>query len=123
MFVDIQLCQRTDIDLEFAFFQEGMTQFVIKSMDSLDNEDILFPKLKEISPVFPVACHKVKYRQFNALATKKSQHIFVEFLHVQCFQAFIISLTVFIQRCIFSVFEIVVYSDRMRLHAMCCELD
>ena len=100
-----------------------MTQLVVKSVDSLDNENILFSKLKEISPIFSVACHKVKYRQFDAFSTKKCQHIFVEFLYVQCFQAFIIPLTIFIQRCIFSVFEIVVYSDRMRLHAMCCELD
>ena len=56
--------------------------------------------------------------QFNTFSTQKSKHIFVELLYINCFKTFIIFFSIFIQRSLFSVLEIIINSDRMRLHSV-----
>ena len=45
MLVNVQLCQGTDIDFELAFLWKRIAQFVVQSVDSLNDQDVFFSKL------------------------------------------------------------------------------
>ena len=105
MFINIQLCQSTDINLKLALFWKGIAQFVIKPVDSLDHQDIIFSKLKLISPVFPVSGLKIKSRKIHFLSSKKIQHILIKLLDINGFQALKILFPEFIKRGMLPVHE------------------
>ena len=118
MFINIQLSQCADINLEFTFCRKCIAQFIIQTMNSLYNQHILRTKLEKIAFILSVSCLKIKHWQFNTFSTQKSKHIFVELLYINCFKTFIIFFSIFIQRSLFSVLEIIINSDRMRLHSV-----
>ena len=123
MFINIQLCQSTDINLKLALFWKGIAQFVIKPVDSLDHQDIIFSKLKLISPVFPVSGLKIKSRKIHFLSIKKIQHILIKLLDINGFQALKILFPEFIKRGMLPVHEIIIHTDGVRLQAMSCKLN
>ena len=45
MLINIQLCQRTDIDLKLTLFWKGLTQLGIKPVNACVDQDIIFSKL------------------------------------------------------------------------------
>ena len=123
MLINVQLCQCTDIDLKLTLFWKGITQFVIEPVDTLNDQDIIFSKLKLVSPVFPASGLEIKCRKIHGFSRKEIQHIFIKLLRVNGFQTLIILFSEFIQRRMFTIHKIVIHSNGMRLQTMSRKLN
>ena len=123
MLINVQLCQCTDIDLKLTLFWKGITQFVIEPVDTLNDQDIIFSKLKLVSPVFPASGLEIKCRKIHGFSRKKIQHIFIKLLRINGFQTLIILFSEFIQRRMFTIHKIVIHSNGMRLQTMSRKLN
>ena len=121
MLINVQLCQRTDINLKLTLFWKGITQFVIKPVNAFDDQDIIFSKL--VSSVFPASGLEIKCRKIHSFSRKEIQHVFIKLLRVNSFQTLIILFSEFIQRRMFTIHKIVIHSNRMRLQAMSRKLN
>ena len=115
MLVDVELGQRTDVDFELALHRERAGQPVVESVDSLDDQYVLFSELHVAVLVFPLAGLKIEDRQIDALARKQFIHVVVKQLHIQRFQTFQIEFPVLIARALIPVRIIIIERERMRL--------
>ena len=51
-------------------------------MNSLDDQNILRPKLQKIALIFALALDKVVNRQLHAFSRQKCFHIFIKLFHI-----------------------------------------
>ena len=64
MLIDIELCQRTDVDPEFAFPGQCIRQLVIQAVNSLNDQNIILFQLFEAALVFPLSGLEIKTGKF-----------------------------------------------------------
>jgi len=57
-------------------------RIIIQAVDSLNDQNILRPKLQEIALIFVLALDKVVNRQFHAFSRQKFFHIFIKLFHI-----------------------------------------
>ena len=69
MLIDIQLRQRTQINLEFVLLRQGMGQRVIQTVDPLNDQDILRSQLQRISFIFLLSGQEIEGRHGYFLAS------------------------------------------------------
>ena len=123
MFIDVELRQGTDINLEFIFFWQCKGQLIIQAVNAFDHQNILFSKFCLFFTVHAFAAHKIKNRQMHALSCKQCVHVIVKLLNIDGFQTFVVWFPIFIHRCVFPVYKIVIHRDRMRSQSVCGKLD
>ena len=123
MFINIQLCQCTDINLKFAFLWQSITKLIIQSMNSLDYQNIILLQLQEIAFILSCTCLKIKYRHFHTFSIQQCKHIFIKFLYINRFQTFEILFAKLIYRCEMTIYKIIIHSNRMWFHSMCRKLN
>ena len=126
MFINIQLSQGTDINLEFALLWQRIAEPVIQIHE--------FPRSPEYRPypagenrlyILCVPVLKLKTGSLYPFSIPRScKHIFVKLLHINRFQTLKILFPKLIQQesgC--SVNEIIIHCDRMRFHSMRSQLN
>ena len=123
MLVNVKLRQRTDIDLEFIFIRQMFRKLRVQTMNSFYNKYIIISKLLCLLSIFLMTGDKVKRRDHNFFSIQKLLKLTVKQFSVHCLQAFIIVISVLVLRIIFSLYEIIIYSDRMRHQTVGTKLD
>ena len=113
MLINVDIGQRTDVDLVFALLGKCIGSLLIQSVDSLDDQNIVRSQLFEIALVLPLSGLEVEGRQFHPLSGQQSAHIVVKLLHVNGFETFKIVISVFIPGGKLSVHKIIIQSDGM----------
>ena len=123
MLIDIQLGQCTDIDLEFIFFWQIMSQRIIQTVNAFDHQNILLSELHIMSVIFPFSGLEIERRKLNPFSCKQLFQIVIKKFHIQCFQTLIIRLSFCVQRCIHTVLKVIIHRNRMRDQTAYPELD
>ena len=115
MFVDVELGQRADVYLEFTVGRKGVGEPVIQAVDSLYNQNISLPQLKEVSLILPDSLFKVIVGKLHPPSFQQTGHVPVKQLHVQAFQNLIVVIAVFIPWTVHPVYKIVIHCNGMGL--------
>ena len=115
MLVDIQLCQRTDVNLELVLSRQRIGKLLIETVDSFDDQYIIRSQGQKISVIFPLSLHKIILRHLHCFSCQKICHILVEQCHIQAFQHLIVVVAILIPRAVYPVDKVIVHRNGMRL--------
>ena len=110
MHIYIELCKRTDVNLELLFLWYELRQIVVKSVYSFYNNYLARIDFCFSFTIFLMSGHEIESRKINFFARQKVVHIAVEELYVNCIDALIIRLTVCVLRSLLSLNKVVVGS-------------
>lgn len=72
---------------------------------------------------FTFACDKIKNRQLYFFTRQKPLQIFIQFFDIQCLKTFKIRFSVLIKRCIFPIYKIIIYRNRVWFQSMSPQLN
>ena len=108
MHVDVQLRQRTDIDLVLRFIRNLLCQFSVQRVDAFDDDELIFVDLRD-----PVAEHflsfeEIEFRKIDFLACQQIVHVAAEQVDVHGAQVLEIQFAVFIRYHIFPVDKVII---------------
>jgi len=123
VFINIQLCQRRNINLKFTFCGKCIRQLIVQTMNSLYDKNIIFFKLQGPATVFPLSRLEIERRHIYFLPCQKPGHIFIKLSDIQCLQTFKIKISVCIPRTPLPVIIIIIQTDRMRFSSLCQKLN
>ena len=123
MRIDIELCERTDVNPEFLFLRNKVAQFLIQPVDSLKHENIPGGKPQQVAPVILSALREIVPGKFNLLSMQQRRHLFLEKFKIERLEALKVIISVRIFRHFGPLFVIIVKTDRMGLPAVCRQLD
>ena len=115
MLIDVELCQGADVNFKFAVCRKGVGKPVVQAMDSLYDQYVSLPQLKEIPLILPDPLFKVIVGKLHPLSLQKAGHIPVKQLHIQTFQNLIVVIAVFIPGAVHTVHKIIVHRNGMGL--------
>ena len=122
MLINIQLCQRTDINLEFILIRQSCCHFGIQAVNPFNYQHIVYPHLLWLRNVFLVSRLKIKSRKHYFFSIQQAKHTVMEQLDIYRLKTLEIILSIHISRCIFSFYKEIIYRDRMRHHAIYLKL-
>ena len=115
MLIDIDGSKCGDVDLELAFIGKSVAHLGIESVDSLYYENVIFFKLHVIAVIFSLSDLEIECRKFDPFTGKELEHVIVEALGIDSFDALEIVIAVFVPRSILTVYEIIIKSDSVGL--------
>ena len=122
MLINIQLCQRTDINLEFILIRQSCRHFGIQTVNAFNYQHIIYPHLLWLRDVFLVSCLKIEGRKHYFFSIQQTEHTVMEQLDIYRLKTLKIILSIRIYRCIFSFYKEIIYRNRMRYHAIYLKL-
>ena len=115
--------QCRDINLELLFIRDMRCQFRIQRMNTFQNENRIIFNFQFITFIFLLPQREVKARKLHFLTAQQSLQLLVKQFQIERIQRLIIIVTVFIQRCLFTVYEIIVQGDREGFEPVRHQLD
>ena len=92
-------------------------------MNTFQNENRIIFNFQFITFIFLLPQREVKARKLHFLTAQQSLQLLVKQFQIERIQRLIIIVTVFIQRCLFTVYEIIVQGDREGFEPVRHQLD
>ena len=121
--IEVQNCQRTDIDAEFFVVRDSLRQLRIQGVDPFDHNRLILFRPRDARPVSLGAGNKIKDRHIHRFSVQQIIHLGIEQIQVHCRQVFEIQLAVFIRDHVTPFDKIIIGSHVKRTHPVDPQLD